>query len=283
MKLVVLGCGYSASAFVQQSAGQFSQVLATVRGAEKAAALSAAGIPACVWDGGPASPRLAGAIADCDALLVSVPAEAGGDPVLRDLGDLIAAVQPGWIGYLSTVGVYGDHQGALVTERSELRATSARGLNRIAAERGWLELGAHVFRLAGIYGPGRNQLVALKEGTARRIVKPGQMFSRIHRDDIAGACLASLVNPRPGAIYNVADNEPAPPQDVIAYAAALLGREPPPEEPFETAAMTPMARSFYLDSRRVSNAQLTGELGYFLYHPTYREGLAALFAQGEGR
>jgi nucleoside-diphosphate-sugar epimerase len=204
-------------------------------------------------------------------------------------GDAIAAAPKlGWIGYLSTVGVYGDHQGAWVDETSALNATSQRGHNRIAAERGWLELGhasgkpVQVFRLAGIYGPHRNQLEALRTGTARRIIKPGQQFSRIHVTDIAGVCLASLKAPHPGAVYNVADNEPAPPQDVIAFAAALLDLPPPPEEPFESAVLSPMARSFYMDSRRVSNAKLRDGLGYQMRYPTYREGLAALHKAGEG-
>ncbi|MGL4439135.1 MAG: NAD-dependent epimerase/dehydratase family protein, partial [Bosea sp. (in: a-proteobacteria)] len=210
--------------------------------------------------------------------------------VLPRLGSAIAsAPNLGWIGYLSTVGVYGDHQGAWVDETSSLNATSPRGLNRIAAERGWLELGqasgkaVQVFRLAGIYGLGRNQLEAVRAGTARRIVKPGQMFSRIHVEDIAGACLASLKAPNAGAIYNVADNEPTPPQDVIAFAAGLLGLPPPPEEPFTSAVMSPMARSFYMDSRRISNAKLRNVLGYQVRYPTYREGLTALHAAGEGR
>ncbi len=290
MRLVVLGLGYSAEEFVRQGADRWSQVTATVRGEAKAQALSRPGLDVLAWAGGAAPKALLGAIEAAEALLVSIPAEEGGDPALKALGGVIAASPTlRWIGYLSTVGVYGDHQGAVVTEASELRAASPRGLNRIAAERGWLGLGAQsgkavqVFRLAGIYGPGRNQLEALREGSARRIVKPGQVFSRIHVEDIAGVCLASLDRPRPGAIYNVADDEPAPASDVVAYAAGLLGVAPPPEEPFETAALSPMARSFYLDSRRVSNALLAGELGYRLRFPSYREGLGALLAAGAGQ
>ncbi len=288
MRLVVLGHGYSAEAFVRQ--GAFAHVAATVRTADKAARLRAAGVAAVPWSGGAPASELADALAKADALLVSIPAEDGGDPALPALGGLVAAAPNlGWIGYLSTVGVYGDHRGAVVTEASELRATSARGLNRIAAERAWLDLGArtgkaiHVMRLAGIYGPGRNQLEALRAGTQRRIVKPGQVFSRIHVEDIAGACHATLRHDGPGAVWNVADDEPAPPQDVVVFAAGLLGVAPPPEEPFETAALSPMARSFYMDSRRVSNAKLRNELGYALRFPTYREGLRALFEGGEGR
>lgn len=290
MKLVVLGLGYSASAFVAAGAGRFSSVVAAVRSAASAARAGATGAEVLALDDPATGPRLMAAIAGADALLVSVPAEAGGDPLLPGLAAAIsAAPNLRWIGYLSTVGVYGDHGGAWVDECSALNATSQRGLARIAAERAWLDLGAasdkavQVFRLAGIYGPGRNQLQSVADGTARRIIKPGQVFSRIHVDDIAGACLASLDRPAPGTVYNVADHEPAPPQDVIAFAANLLGLPVPPEEPFETAVLSPMARSFYMDQRRVSNARLTTELGYVFRHPTYREGLRALFAEGEGR
>jgi nucleoside-diphosphate-sugar epimerase len=226
MKLVVLGLGYSASAFVAAGAGRFSSVVATVRSAASAARAGATGAEVLALDDPATGPRLLTAIAGADAMLVSVPAEAGGDPLLPGLAAAIsAAPNLRWIGYLSTVGVYGDHGGAWVDERSALNATSQRGLARIAAERGWLDLGAasgkavQVFRLAGIYGPGRNQLQSVADGTARRIIKPGQVFSRIHVDDIAGACLASLDRPAPGTVYNVADHEPAPPQDVIAFAA----------------------------------------------------------------
>ncbi len=289
LKLVVLGLGYSASAFVAAGAGRFSSVVATVRTAASAARAATSGIEVLALDDPATGPRLLAAIAGADAMLVSVPAEAGGDPLLPSLGAAIAAApRLGWIGYLSTVGVYGDHGGAWVDERSALNATSPRGLARIAAERAWLDLGAasgkavQVFRLAGIYGPGRNQLLSVADGTARRIIKAGQVFSRIHVDDIAGACLASLDRPAPGAIYNVADHEPAPPQDVIAFAANLLGLAVPPDQPFETAVLSPMARSFYMDQRRVSNGRLVTELGYVFRHPTYREGLGALFASGEG-
>lgn len=290
MKLVVLGLGYSAQAFVAQGRDRFSEVTATVRSAHKAGALSGPGLTVLPYAGGAPSGQLATAIREADAMLVSIPAEVGGDPVLRDLGAQIeAAPRLAQIIYLSTVGVYGDHEGAMVDETAALLATSQRGLNRIAAECGWMELGArtgkavHIMRLAGIYGPGRNQLQALRAGTQRRIIKSGQMFSRIHVEDIAGACHAALESVLPGGVWNVADNEPAPPQDVIVFAADLLGIPPPPEEPFETAELSPMARSFYLDSRRISNARLTGVLGYRLRYPSFREGLTALWEAGEGR
>jgi nucleoside-diphosphate-sugar epimerase len=290
MKLVVLGLGYSAAEVLREGAGRFDAVTATVRSTHKAETLLASGIEAVVLDEGPAPPALLATIRQADALLVSVPAEQGGDPVVGRIADAVgSAPSLGWIGYLSTVGVYGDHAGAVVDETAPLRATSPRALNRIAAERAWLDLGAsaglavQVFRLAGIYGPGRNPLQAMADGSARRIVKPGQVFSRIHVEDIARACLASLDRPDPGAIYNIADNEPAAPQDVVAYAAALLGLPPPPEEPFETAILSPMARSFYADRRRISNLRMRTDLACEPRYPTYREGLAALFEAGEGR
>jgi nucleoside-diphosphate-sugar epimerase len=193
-----------------------------------------------------------------------------------------------WIGYLSTVGVYGDHKGAWVDETTVPRPSDGRSRYRLEAENGWLALGAargiptQVFRLAGIYGPGRNQLVQLAQGTARRIVKPGQVFNRIHVDDIAQVVAASLARPRAGAIYNVADDEPSPPQDVVTFAAALCGLVPPPEIPYDVADLTPMSRSFYSENKRVRNRLLSAELGVALRYPTYREGLTALRAAGEG-
>jgi nucleoside-diphosphate-sugar epimerase len=202
---------------------------------------------------------------------------------LRHYRDEIARLSTlAWIGYLSTVGVYGNAAGAIVDETAELHPNNERTRARVVAESGWLALGettgrpVQVFRLAGIYGPGRSALDKLRAGTARRIVKPGQVFNRIHVEDIASVLEASIARPRAGAIYNVADDEPAPPEDVIAYGAELLGIEPPPEIPFEDADLTPMARSFYGDSRRISNARIKSELGVTLAYPNYREGLRAL-------
>ena len=183
-----------------------------------------------------------------------------------------------WIGYLGTTAVYGDRQGGWVDEETPIEPTLARADRRARAEAAWLKSGlpVHIFRLAGIYGPGRNAFVNLKDGTARRIVKPGQVFSRIHVEDIATVLEASIARPRPGAIYNVCDDEPAPPQDVVAHAAELMGVAPPPEQPYETADLSPMARTFYKDNRRVRNERIKRELGVRLAYPTYREGLAAL-------
>lgn len=212
-----------------------------------------------------------------------------GDPLLALLPDPITEAMPrlGWIGYLSTVGVYGDHRGGVVTERSELRPVSRRAVERVKAEQAWREAGRRagvpvaVLRLAGIYGPGRNALVNIERGTARRVVKPGQVFNRIHVADIAGA-LAHLAGRRLGGTFNVCDDEPGPPQDVIAFAARLMGVEPPPEIPFEQAQMSAMARSFWSDNKRVSNAGLKAA-GYRFRFPDHRVALEAMWRDGSWR
>jgi nucleoside-diphosphate-sugar epimerase len=217
-------------------------------------------------------------------VLVSAPPDARGDPVLRRCRDELVsrAHRLAWVGYLSTTGVYGDHGGGWVDEETPVAPLSERAERRAEAEDGWLALArdhglpVHVFRLAGIYGPGRNQIETVLNGTAKRIVKPNQVFSRIHVTDIAGVLEASIAHPNPGRVYNVADDEPAAPQDVVAFAAELLGRPAPPEVPFEEAELSPMGRSFYAESKRVDNRRIKQELGYTLVYPTYREGLTAL-------
>jgi nucleoside-diphosphate-sugar epimerase len=192
-----------------------------------------------------------------------------------------------WIGYLSTVGVYGNHQGAWVDEETECRPVSKRAVARVAAEQSWLAAGGEagvpvaILRLAGIYGPGRNALVNLERGTARRIVRPGQFFNRIHVDDIAGA-VHHLATREIGGVFNVCDDEPGPPQDVIAFAASLMGVEPPREIPFEQAQMTPMARSFWSDNKRVSNRRLK-QAGYAFRFPDHRLALASMWRDGSWR
>jgi len=230
-----------------------------------------------IWPGSDLTPALARA----SHLLSSVAPDGEGDPVLRALGPQIAAANLDWVGYLSTTGVYGDHGGDWVDEDTALTPATARGRARVAAEADWQALGVplHIFRLAGIYGPGRGPFAKLRAGTARRIVKPGQVFSRTHVADIAQVLAASIARPDPGRIYNVCDDDPAPPQDVIAHAAQLLGLPVPPEEPFETADLSPMARSFYAESKRVRNDRIKDELGVRLLFPTYREGLAAILAE----
>ncbi len=284
MNLLVFGHGYSAAAFTSAAREHFSQIAVTVRTPDKAQRLAGQGFDAHVFDGlSGVSDALAVAIGGADAILVSVPPGEAGDPVLAAAAAAIAAAPAlGWVGYLSTVGVYGDHGGAWVDEDTPCRPVSRRSVQRVAAEEAWARLGAeagrrvHIFRLSGIYGPGRNALENLRAGTARRIDKPGQVFNRIHVADIAGALMASLRRPdAEGGVYNVTDDEPAPPQDVVAHAAALLGVPPPPLVPFEQAELSPMGRSFYGENKRVSNRRIKERLGFTLRYPTYREGLAA--------
>ena len=229
----------------------------------------------------------AAAFAGVTHILVSIPPDEKGDPVLdRHADDLAALPGLAWLGYLSTTGVYGDCGGDWVDETSELRPSGERGRRRVAAEAGWLDLWrrrgvpVHIFRLAGIYGRGRSPFAALRAGLARRIAKPGQVFSRIHVEDLTSVLAASIARPRPGAIYNVCDDEPAAPEAVVAHAAALLGLQPPPLVPFAAAELSAMARSFYADNKRVSNALVKRELGVGLRYPNYRDGLAAILALG---
>jgi nucleoside-diphosphate-sugar epimerase len=286
VKLFCFGLGYSALHFLE-SLGN-AEASGTVRDADKARALTYDGVAAFVYDGARADKTMLPHLAQAEALLVSI-APGADDPVLARFAQAIGAMKRlRSVVYLSTIGVYGDHDGAWVEETSKTAPRSERGRARLVAEGQWRALGAsmqipvHILRLAGIYGPGRNLLLKLREGQARRIVKPGQTFNRAHVEDIAQAIALTLEAPGEGGVWNVADEEPAPPQDVIAYAARLLGIEPPPEEAFETADMTPMARSFYADNKRVSIAKLKRELGFKPKYPTYREGLGALAAAGEG-
>ena len=260
-RLLVFGLGYTASAFVRRLCPDW-KVSATIRGAD-----------------GPLLPS--GEFGGITHILVSIPPDEAGDPVLDRYSVAIAAL-PGleWLGYLSTTGVYGTRDGGWVNETSEMRPTSPRAVRRISAEQGWRALGAHVFRLAGIYGPSRNAFDALHAGTAKRIDAGPHVFSRIHVDDIATVLLASIAKPRPGAVYNVCDDEPAPQEAAVAHAAHLLGIAPPPLVPLAEAALSPMARSFYADNKRVSNALIKRELGVALAYPSYREGLAAILAAG---
>ncbi|MCC6982192.1 MAG: SDR family oxidoreductase [Bauldia sp.] len=285
MRLFVFGLGNSASTIARELSGEAASVVGTVRtlAAEPTAA------PAIVFDGLHPSPEVTAALADATHLLVSIPPGETGDPVLaHHAADILEAPRLRWIGYLSTVGVYGDHGGAWVDESTPCHPGQPRSRHRLAAEEAWQALAARkgvplaTFRLAGIYGPGRNALASLADGEARRIVKPGQVFNRIQVEDIAGAVAAAL---RLGAdgIFNLADDEPAPPQDVVAFAAGLMGVPAPPEIPFAEASLSPMGRSFYSENRRVSNARLKRELGVALRFPTYREGLAALWRTGAWR
>ena len=281
--LFCFGLGYSALALARLLAAAEWRVSGTCRSSDAAAGLGAQGFAAELFDRGRPVPRRA--FDGVTHILVSIPPDAAGDPVLDRHGDDIAAL-PGlrWLGYLSTTGVYGDRGGGWVDEGAALRPSGERGRRRVMAEAGWLDLWrrrgvpVHVFRLAAIYGPGRSPFEALRAGTARRIDKPGQVFSRIHVEDLAGVLMASIAQPRPAALYNVCDDEPAAPEAVIAHAAALLGLAPPPLTPLAAAELSPMALSFYDDNKRVRNALIKNELGVSLRYPDYRAGLAAILA-----
>lgn len=281
MKILIFGHGYSAGFLTPLLVQRGWQVTGTTR--NDADRVAAAGAQPLIWPGQDDAVRAA--IADADAILMSAaPDPATGDPVLSAFRDDLARATPRWLGYLSTTGVYGDRGGDWVDEDSPLDGIGPRAQARIRAEGDWQALSAqaglplHIFRLAGIYGPGRGPFQKVRDGTARRIIKPGQVFSRIHVADLARILLASITAPHPGAIYNICDDDPAPPQDVIAHAAELLGLPVPPPEDFATAQMTPMARSFYADSKRVRNDRMKRDLGVTLLYPDYRSGLAALLA-----
>lgn len=285
-RLVCLGFGYSAAALAARLREGGTEIIGTSRSEEKADDLCRRGIRGLVFDAERHSATLSDAIRSATHLLVSAAPDRSGDPFLAaHERDVAHADRLQWIGYLSTVGVYGDHGGAWIDERAPCRPSGDRGEWRLEAEARWSALGHRldvpvgIFRLAGIYGPGRNQLQGLADGTAKRVVKAGQVFNRIHVEDIAATLEAAIDRPA-SRIYNVADDEPAPPQDVVAFAAALMGVEAPPEVPFEAAALSPMARSFYGDVKRVSNRRIREELGVELAYPTYREGLTALWRSG---
>lgn len=281
--LLSFGHGYSAQALARRLVPQGWRVIGTTRRADKAAALAAQGVEGVVWPG----TDLTAALDAATHVLTSAAPDAGGDPVLRVLRDEIAARAGrfAWVGYLSTTGVYGDNAGGWVDEDSPLTPATERGRARVLAEAEWAAIAGlplHIFRLAGIYGPGRGPFEKVRQGTARRIIKPGQVFSRIHVEDIAQVLEASIARPHPGRAYNLCDDDPAPPEDVIAHAAYLLGLPVPPAEDFATAEMTPMARSFYAESKKVRNDRIKTELGIRLIHPDYRSGLAALLAEERG-
>ena len=281
--LLSFGHGYSARALSRILLPQDWRIIGTTRSEDKAPRLRNEGIEPRIWPGADMGPALN---ASTHLLISASPAE-DGDPVLTELRDEIAqrASQFAWVGYLSTTGVYGDHQGDWVDENTPLPPATKRGIARVEAEAAWASipnLPLHIFRLAGIYGPGRGPFSKVRNGTARRIIKKGQIFSRTHVADIARVLAASINKPNPGAAYNVCDNDPAPPEDVIAYAAELLGLPVPPAVDYDTAEMTPMARSFYAESKKVRNDRIKDELGVELLYPDYKSGLKALLAQEIG-
>ena len=271
--LLSFGHGYSAKALAKRLLGKGWRIIGTTRSPEKASALVKTGVEAVVWPGEPLP------FDEVSHILTSVSPGADGDPVLAaHASEIAGASHLKWVGYLSTTGVYGDHQGDWVDENTALTPSTERGIARLKAEAEWSSLGVplHIFRLAGIYGPGRGPFSKVRSGKARRIIKDGQVFSRTHVDDIAQILEASIERPNPGRAYNVCDDDPAPPQDVIAYAAELLGMPVPEAVPFEDAELSPMARSFYAESKRVRNDRIKDELGVKLIYPDYRAGLRAL-------
>jgi len=283
LRLFVFGYGYAGRALARRLKPRGWSVSASVRDPADAERLKAEGVTAI-----PVSDReqLAEALANTRALLIAAPPDAGGCPGLQAMVPALAQARafPDWTGYLSTTGVYGDRQGGWVFEASRLSAQSVEGARRVGAERDWLEVGrgmgltVTIFRLPGIYGPGRSAFDRLRAGKARRIISPSQVFSRIHVDDLAAGLEASIAQPRAGGVYNLCDDEPAANSDVIAHAAGLLGMDPPPEVTLADAELPAAAMRFYAESKRVSNARAKAELGWRPQHPTYREGLAAILA-----
>ncbi len=284
--LLSFGHGYSARALSRLLIPRGWRVVGTTRSTRKAASLRADGVEPWIWPDNPVDSVLAKAT----HVLVSAGPTEDGDPVLAALRDELAeaASQLAWVGYLSTTGVYGDHGGGWVDEGTRLAPSTRRGQLRVEAEAAWQALAAqtglplHIFRLAGIYGPGRGPFEKVRNGTARRIIKHGQVFSRIHVEDIARVLAASIARSNPGAIYNVCDDDPAPPQDVIAFAAELLDLPLPPAVDYETAGLSPMARSFYAESKRVRNDRIKAELEVNLKYPTYKAGLRDLLKREGG-
>jgi len=286
-RFFIFGAGYSARAFAAARQDGSITIAGTTRSPGKFEALRSVGIEPLVFDGEVPSPELLASLKQATHLVVSIAPDDGGDPAQAVLAGNVASLAPHlrWIGYLSTVGVYGDHAGAWVDESSQCRPVSRRSVLRVEAEKQWLALGEQaglpvaVLRLSGIYGPGRNAFVNLAEGTAKRLIKPGQVFNRIHVQDIAGA-LWHLADRDLGGVFNVTDDMPAPPQDVVKYAADLMGIEPPPEISFDSALLSPMARSFYGENKRVSNAAIK-DTGYRFLYPDYRAAFDAMWAAGD--
>ncbi|MBB4573115.1 SDR family oxidoreductase [Rhizobium lentis] len=288
MHVMIFGCGYSGTAIAKAFVGENVRLSGTTRSADKMEALRANGIDAFLFDGETMDDDLRRALESVTHLVQSI-APGKADPLLRLLGEDSARLLPRleWIGYLSTVGVYGDHKGAWVSEETPCVPVSGRSRERLEAEQGWLAMGrergvpAAVLRLSGIYGPGRNAFCNLDKGTARRLIKKDQVFNRIRVEDI-GAATRFLSARGLDGIYNVTDDRPGPPQDVIVEAARLMGVEPPPEQAFETAELTPMARTFYGENKRVSNAKLK-KAGFEFSFPTYPMSLAQLWQDGHWR
>lgn len=271
--LLTLGHGYCAQELAAVLMAQGWSVIGTARSDQRAAEMAASGIEALIY---PCD--LAPALARASHILVSAAPTAQGDVFLAQAGSALQNARPHWVGYLSTTAVYGDHQGAWVDETTPPKPQSGRAIARVLAENQWLASGlpVHIFRLAGIYGPGRGPFEKIRDGSARQIIKKNQVFSRTHVADIAQVLAASIARPDAGQIYNVCDDNPAPPQEVLCYAADLLGMPHPAQIDYDTAVLPEMVRSFYAESKRVSNAKIKSDLGVILRHPTYQAGLQAL-------
>jgi nucleoside-diphosphate-sugar epimerase len=286
MRVFIFGAGYSGKAFAAARPNAAVPIGGTTRAEGKFAELETAGIVPFVFDAGVDLSAIIKELSDVTHLVISIAPDETGDPVLAAFSETIRMAMPrlAWIGYLSTVGVYGDHQGAWIDETAECRPVSARSMRRQEAEQAWQKLGSEIgrpvaiLRLSGIYGPGRNAFVNLRDGTAKRLIKKDQVFNRIHVADIAGA-LWHLAAHGIGGVFNVTDDLPAPPQDVVTYAAMRMSVEPPPEMPFETAELTPMARSFYGENKRVCNSLLR-RTGYAFRYPDYATAFDAMWADG---
>nr|WP_321454849.1 SDR family oxidoreductase [uncultured Cohaesibacter sp.] len=283
MKLFIFGYGYSARSIAKDLKADCDWIAATTRSIEKAEVMAKEGIRAYQFDGMEASDDLRACLSEATHLLISIAPNKEGDPVLNCLRDDLKAMEAlRWIGYLSTVGVYGNHDGVWVDEDSQCRPVSQRSRQRVAAEESWQLLASRlhkplgIYRLAGIYGPGRNQMIKLDAGSCRAINKPGQFFNRIHVEDIARA-VSQAARIGHSGIVNVVDDEPAPPQEVIYYCADLMGLSHPQEQSFEEAEMTPMARSFYGENKRCSNIRLHELIGGVLRYPTYREAFSHMW------
>ncbi|WP_273726718.1 SDR family oxidoreductase [Brucella gallinifaecis] len=289
MRIFLFGAGYSARAFSRLMIGEAERIDGTTRNEQNFPLLEKSGIAPIIFDGETAAPDLIDRLAKSTHVVISISPRESGDPSLAIVEEALR--RPGntirWIGYLSTVGVYGDHDGNWIDETAPLAPTSRRSLERVEAENAWEALSKRhgtpvaLLRLSGIYGPGRNAFVNLERGTARRIIKDGQVFNRIHVDDIAGS-LRFLAGTNTGGAFNITDNEPAPPQDVVAYAAELMGVATPPEIPFEKADLTPMGRSFYGENKRVSNQRIKA-LGYDFIYPDYKAAFSAMWQNDHWR
>jgi nucleoside-diphosphate-sugar epimerase len=289
MRIFLFGAGYSARAFSRLMTGEAERIDGTTRNEQNFPLLEKSGIAPIIFDGETASPDLIDRLAKSTHVVISISPRESGDPSLAIVEEALR--RPGntirWIGYLSTVGVYGNHDGNWIDETAPLAPTSRRSLERVEAESAWEALSERhgtpvaLLRLSGIYGPGRNAFVNLERGTARRIIKDGQVFNRIHVDDIAGS-LRFLAGTNSGGAFNITDSEPAPPQDVVAYAAELMGVAIPPEIPFEEADLTPMGRSFYGENKRVSNQHIKA-LGYDFIYPDYKAAFSAMWRDDQWR